>query len=151
MTKVKLIALIFVLLLITACKPKPDAIDSNGNKIYLSDYQGKWLVINYWATWCKPCLTELPDLNALYNNHANQVMVFGMSFDALSNAEIQQFAKKLSINFPMLQIFPIGNYGITNISALPVTFLISPQGRLVKTLHGPQTQTSLLTNMGLSL
>ncbi len=54
------------LFILTACiKEKPDAEDSLGNPVYLSDYEGRWVVIAYWATWCKSCMTEIPILNVL--------------------------------------------------------------------------------------
>ena len=128
--------------------------DSHHRPIHLSDYRGKWLVINYWATWCQPCLTELPELNQLYLNHelnhGKQVSVLAVNFDGLSHDEINQFAHRLQLKLPLLSRFPIGQYGVENIPTLPVTFLISPQGKLSKTLYGQQTQASLLHEMGIA-
>lgn len=144
-TAMVVLALIFCL---SACHSNPDAKDSQGNAIYLSDYQGKWLIVNYWATWCKPCLVELPELSALHNQLPDKLVVLGVSFDHLSNAEIQQFAAPLKLNFPLLSEFPISKFGIDNIPSLPVTFIIDPRGQLAETLYGPQTKQSLLTAIG---
>jgi peroxiredoxin len=135
--------LILVLLLL-GCKPTADLQDSQGNSLYLSAYKGKWLVINYWATWCHPCLNELPELNALYQQHKNTLMVIGVNFDGLPNAEIRRFAQPLHLTFPLTSQFPLNKFGIKeDIASLPMTFLISPHGRLEKTVYGPQTQVRL--------
>jgi len=136
-----------ILLLIAGCK-KPDAYDTRGNPVRIADYQGKWVIINYWAPWCKPCLKEMPELNNLYLTYKSRLMVFGVSFDQLSNEKINTFANKLGITFPVLQNFPIEKFGIQTIQTLPVTFIISPQGKLVKTLNGPQTQVDLEAAIG---
>ncbi len=132
---------------LTACKRGVDVIDAQGHKIRMVDYHDKWVVINYWATWCKPCLTELPELNTLYHTHTDKVVVLGVSFDGLSNAQIGEFAASLKLDFPMLSQFPIAKWGVNDISSLPVTFIVDPRGKLSQTLFGPQTQQSLLKAM----
>jgi peroxiredoxin len=136
-------------LCLAACHKLPDAVDSQGQPVYLTDYKGKWVVVNYWAAWCKPCLAELPDLSALAKQYADKVTVLGVSFDTLSNAEIQKFADSLHLNFPLLANFPIEKFAVSEIPSLPMTLLISPQGTLVQTLYGPQTKESLLKSMQL--
>lgn len=123
--------------------------DSHSNSIKMSDYKGEWVIINYWATWCKPCLKELPELNNIFMIYKNKVMVLGVNYDQLSNEEINKFADKLGITFPVMRSFPIKKYGVTEINTLPVTFIISPEGKLVKTLLGPQTRESLEAAMGM--
>ncbi len=145
---VKRIILLFLWmgLLLTGCH-SPDTTDSKGNPIHLSDHQGKWLVINYWATWCKPCLTELPELNQLYLNHRDRLIVWGVNFDQLSNQEIEEFSKPLQLKFPLISQFPAEKLGIHEIPSLPATFIITPDGKLLPPLYGPQTQESLLTTL----
>lgn len=135
--------------ILTACR-QPDLTDSQDNPIHLSDYRGKWLVVNYWATWCQPCVHELPELNGLYLSHSDQVMVLAVNFDSLPHHEINQFTQALHLKIPFLSRFPAEKYGITEISALPVTFLISPEGKLIETLHGPQTQAGLAKALGIN-
>ena len=107
-------------------------------------YKGHWVFVNYWANWCAPCMTELPELNQFYlKNKDKNVIVIGVSFDPKSQEDVNAFAKALNISFPMLTSFPLKKYGIEGINTLPVTFVINPQGDLVKTLHGPQTEESL--------
>ena len=130
-------------LIITACS-RPHLTTVEGQTIPLTELKGHWVVINYWATWCKPCLTELPEFNSFAEAQKNnRVLVFGVSFDRLSDEQIRTFSKSLHINFPLFSHFPLDNYGIKNINTLPVTFIINPQGKLIKTLNGPQTSATL--------
>lgn len=146
----KLTYYIFALLatLLLGCgQSSPDGVDVNEAPVNISSYQGKWVVVNYWAIWCKPCLEELPELNKLYKNHKDKVMVLGVSFDVLPNDNISTFAKSLHLTFPMLTRFNLEKFGVDNIPTLPVTFLFSPEGELVKTLSGPQTEETLLEQL----
>lgn len=133
-----------------ACSKQADSKDSKGHAIRLSDYDGKWVVINYWATWCKPCLKEMPALNALYLGNRDNVVVLGVSYDKLSNQEMNAFAKKLEIRYPLLSSFPLKKLGIERVDVLPITFIINPDGKLVKTLRGPQTEQQFRNVIGLS-
>ncbi|MDF3054804.1 MAG: thioredoxin [Gammaproteobacteria bacterium] len=150
----------FILILLTAtvlmvgltgCNQSnsPDGVDINEKPIHISQYKGKWIVLNYWAIWCKPCLEELPELDKLSKNHQDKVAVLGVSFDSLSNDDISTFSKSLGLTFPMLMSFDLEKFGVNNVSTLPVTFLFSPDGKLVKTLNGPQTEAGLLKEMAL--
>lgn len=134
---------------LTACKPAPDAVDSSGKPISLSEYKGKWVVVNYWANWCGPCQKELPELDQLAQAKTGQVVVLGVNFDGQTNHEIQIFKDSLDLHFSLLREFPREKWGIKDVSVLPTTFLISPEGKLVATLQGPQTQASLLKAMRL--
>ncbi len=139
-----------ILIFASGCSHKTDAYDYQGKPIKLSAYHGKWVIINYWATWCKPCLTELPELNALYASSKNKVMVIGVSYDQLPNNELQQFAEKYSLHFPLVQHLPLQRYGVDHIASIPATYIIAPNGRLSKTLFGPQTSDSLHRAMSAS-
>lgn len=138
---------LFFLLCLTACHNPKDATDIQGRSVYLSEYHGKWIFLNYWATWCQPCMTELPELNAFYQQHTDQLVVLGVNFDGLPNADIQKFSNSLHLTFPLFSSFPHEKFGIHDISSLPVTFVITPQGKLLTTLYGPQTTASLLKSM----
>jgi len=145
--KILILIISLIFLINAACQKKPDAVDSHDNPIRLSEYRGKWLVVNYWATWCKPCLTELPQLNELSQQYANQLAVLGVNFDHLPPEEILRFAESFQLTFPLLSDFPIQKFGIKEIPTLPMTFIIDPQGKLSKILYGPQTKDGLLQNL----
>lgn len=144
------ICVLCILFLVSACSHGVDAHDSHGHPIRLSDYLGKWVFINYWAMWCKPCLTEIPALEKLYEQHKNKVIILGVSYETLSNQDIRKVANKFGITYPMLSSFPMQKLGTNNISVLPMTFIISPQGHLYKVLKGPQSEHDLLNAIGLT-
>ena len=133
-----------------ACSRGVDARDCHGQAIRLDDYQGKWVFINYWAVWCKPCLTEIPALEKLYQTHKDKIVVLGVSYEALSNRNIRAIAKKLGATFPMLSSFPMEKLGTNNISVLPMTFILDPHGKLYKALKGPQSAQDFLTAINLT-
>jgi thiol-disulfide isomerase/thioredoxin len=137
----KIFILLFILCL-TSCS-QPQGYDSHKNPINLSDYQGKWLLVNYWASWCKPCVTEMPALNAFYESHKTSVMVLGISFDGADDQELNDLAKERQINYPLLSSINSTELEEQDFRVLPVSFLFNPQGKLVKTLRGPQTEQSL--------
>ena len=141
MLKFTLTALL--LLLLTACSSQTNTSDSN-NKINLAHLKGKWLIVNYWATWCKPCLKEMPALNNVHKKNKNKLVVLGVSFDKLPTKDLNDIKKTLSIQYPLLTTFPAQKYKLPRITVLPITFIINPAGKLVKTLKGPHTEAQFL-------
>ncbi len=146
----KLRALVVIsLFVLCACNESTDFTDTDGNGYRYSDFQGKWQVINYWATWCAPCIHEIPELISLDENNAN-VSVFGVNFDAPEGEEIARQIEKMGITFPVYQEDPHVRLGIQMPEVLPTTVLINPEGSIADVLIGPQTEASLLSAMGLT-
>lgn len=146
----KLRALVVVsMFVLCACNKPQDFMDTDGNGYRYSDLQGKWQVINYWATWCAPCIKEIPELTMLDENNAN-VAVFGVNFDAPEGDEIAKQIEKMGITFPVYQEDPHVRLGIQMPEVLPTTVLIDPRGKVAEVLVGPQTEASLLSAMGLA-
>lgn len=112
-----------------------------------SNYKGRWVVISYWATWCEYCMGEIPELNAFYRAHADQVAMFGFNYDDPGN--LQQHIQRSGVIFPTVVNDPKANFGIRGISGLPTTFVIGPDGQLKHVLEGPQTKRSLERAVGL--
>ena len=125
------------LLLLTACAPSAPP----GNSLQLDALQGQWVVVNYWAIWCKPCAQEVPELNAL--DELPGVTVLGVNFDGASGAELAQQLQQLAIRFPTLEADPAAQLGLAPPSVLPTTLVLDPSGKLRETLVGPQTLQSL--------
>lgn len=136
------------LVVLCACSQPLDFVDTDGNGYRYSDIQGKWQVINYWATWCAPCIREIPELIRLNENNDN-VVVFGVNFDAPEGEEITRQIEKMGITFPVYQKDPGVRLGIEMPEVLPTTVLIDPEGKIAGVLVGPQTEASLLTAMGI--
>ncbi|MDN3640452.1 TlpA disulfide reductase family protein [Simiduia curdlanivorans] len=129
-----------LLLLLTACDAGHEALIGQQSKPFNSS--GRWLVVNYWAVWCKPCVTEIPELNALARAEPN-LMVLGVNFDQVGLKQLQVLRDKLGIEFPLLTS-DARHLGLEKPSVLPTTYLINPAGEVAMTLIGPQSVDSLL-------
>jgi thiol-disulfide isomerase/thioredoxin len=133
----KLLAYVLISLFL-GCS-QPDLLTSENKKVYLDDLRGKWILINYWADWCPPCIKEIPELNKLNSQFGDQVSVFLFNFDRLEGDELRKQLLKIKAEIPSLISDPqlIYNYDVPD--ALPVTFVIDMEGKLSMTLKGPQT------------
>lgn len=114
-----------------------------GEHISLNDLKGKWVLINYWASWCQPCLTEIHELNHFYQLNKDKVHLFAVNFEALSVAEQAHLARTLKINYPSLAEDPRELLGLGDLRGVPATFIFNPQGQFIKALYGSQTIKSL--------
>lgn len=123
-------------------------VDQPGdNGFSVADYNGRWLVVNYWAEWCKPCIKEIPELNALDAKYP-QVAVVGVNFDGETGDVLRQQIDRLGIAFPVLGEEPSAALGVPLPSVLPATFIFDPDGKLAHSLVGPQTLESLAAATG---
>ncbi len=134
---------------LVSCSSQPDAYSITGKPISFKNFIGKWVVINYWADWCKPCITEIPELNELYKQHKKDVVVIGVNYDQLPKQKQLALAKKLHIDYILLASNPAKKLGIKDSSVLPATYIINPNGKLSDALLGPQNQKKLLNEMRL--
>lgn len=102
--------------------------DSTGKMHTLADYKGKWVLINFWATWCPPCLEEIPDLIALYESR-DDVMVIGIAMDFADPKDVMEYVDAMSISYPTV----LGSRRIASqieaLSMLPSTYLFDPYGQ----------------------
>jgi peroxiredoxin len=118
--------------------------DAKGNTINFSQFKGKWLIINYWASWCKPCYKEVPELNAFYLQHKNKnTVVLGVSYDRVQGSRLRAAIKRMGIKYPTLVGDPARKLGLGNIPGLPATFIFAPNGQLKARLLGLQTKASI--------
>ena len=115
---------------------------ADGNITSPELWQGQWVLINYWADWCGPCRDEVPELNHL-NESPDGFTVLGVNYDYLEGAELQESIDILGIEFPILIDDPQKLLGYDEATVLPMTVLISPDGKLHRVLVGPQTAESL--------
>ena len=110
-----------------------------------SDLKDRWLVINYWATWCGPCITEIPEFNEIHHNPRSDLIVLGVNFDAPSERSTQQAdLEKMKIEFPVVIQDPAVRFGYDVPSVLPTTVIVRPDGTIAAQLVGPQTKASVM-------
>jgi len=105
--------------------------DLIGNTISLSDFRGKVLFINFWATWCSPCRYEIPGFIEMYGQYKDKGMeVIGISLDRLSPNEIMKFKEEFKINYPIAMATQeiINDYSPGN--AIPATIIVDQKGRI---------------------
>jgi len=123
--------------------------DTEGEIHHLSDYKGKWVLVNYWATWCPPCLEEIPDLVSLYDHHKDKdLMVIGVAFEYKNTKEVTDFVDDMLMSYPIVfgdepaqKAELLKDVGSPEV--LPTTYIYDPQGRLVKTKRGLITRTEV--------
>ncbi len=112
--------------------------DVQGQMQSVQQWQGKVLVVNFWATWCPPCREEMPELSAFYQKHQNELVVLGIATDEL--AKIQSFAKTSPVAYPLLagdmQAMDLSTALGNDKGALPYTVVIDKQGKIAVTFFG---------------
>ena len=105
--------------------------DLDGRVQSLDQYLGKWVVVNYWATWCGTCRKELPDLVSLYENNRQDLVVVGINFETIDRQSLKDFVAKQNIPYPVLRSVPMRKTPLGPVPALPTTYIIDPAGKLV--------------------
>lgn len=132
---------LFCLLIVISCQNNDIEIfngsDTNLNKLY-----GNWIVINYWADWCAPCIKEIPEFNEFAKEN-DDLLVFTFNFDQLDEDDLKPVAKKFNIEVPSIVTHPRDIWGIQTPPAVPATFFINPDGDLALSLFRPQTKDDL--------
>ena len=129
-----------------AAKPEHPALvvqTFDGKPWDLKDRRGRWVVVNFWATWCTPCLAEIPDL-AKFDAAREDVDVIGLAYEEIERADMQAFLAKRPIAYPIavLDVYsPPADFETPR--GLPMTYLIAPDGRVAKIFLGPVTSEEL--------
>jgi thiol-disulfide isomerase/thioredoxin len=121
--------------------------DLDGKPVSLSDYRGRWVVINFWASWCSPCIRELPEL-VKYQANNPDAQVIGINFEETSSAESKAFLQPFDINFPNLKIGDKPLVPLEPLDGLPTTIIIDPAGEVVERHMGPVTAAHLEAVVG---
>lgn len=117
--------------------------DLEGVERSASDYRGRWLIVNFWATWCGPCIREIPELIAFRQNNIDALEVIGIAFEKTPIEDIRSFAEEFKITYPVLLIGEEPVLPLEPLKGLPSTFLLSPDGKLVRSHVGPVTTDQL--------
>jgi thiol-disulfide isomerase/thioredoxin len=131
----------FCLIFLMGCQNN-DIEVLNGSDTSFVKLQGKWIVVNYWADWCAPCIKEIPEL-VEFAEENKDILVYAFNFDELDSEDLAPIAKKFKVDIPSLISHPREIWGIETPPAVPATFFINPEGVLVKSFFRPQTKDSL--------
>jgi thiol-disulfide isomerase/thioredoxin len=118
--------------------------DLDGKTHTLSDYRGKWVVINFWATTCPPCIKEMPELSDFHDRHKDRdAVVMGLNFEDIKPSWMQHFLRSVHVTYPILPwgTSPATPFGL--VVALPTTFIVAPDGRQVAQQVGPMTAADI--------
>lgn len=118
-----------------------DTLD--GGRFDLAAERGRWVVVNYWATWCSPCIKEIPDLTA-FDAAREDVRVIGLAFEEIERADLDAFLSKHPAGYPIAVVDvydPPKDFDVPR--GLPTTYLVDPQGRLAQRFIGPVTSAQL--------
>lgn len=106
--------------------------DLNGIPMSSEAWKGRVVLVNFWATWCGPCRAEIPALVALQQHYKDHVVIVGLSIDELPAAEVKAFADQLGVTYPVAMATPADEKTFGSISAVPLTFVINPNGEIVQ-------------------
>ena len=122
--------------------------DLDGNTVNLTDYAGKAVLVNFWATWCGPCKAELPDLVEFQNEYGGEnFTIVGISMDQIGPAAVKKFAQQWGLNYPIVMgnLDVVAAYG--NFRGIPATFLLNSRHEKVKQYIGAVTKAQLTADL----
>ena len=128
----------------TAQKPTLVVKTIDDTTFDLSKQSGKWVIVNFWATWCSPCLKELPDISAFVTAHKDKVVGIGLDFEDADKADVVKFLQQHPLSYPVAQVGmddPPKDFEAPK--GLPNTYVIAPDGHVAKAFLGPITTKDL--------
>lgn len=125
------------LVMADVAKPSLDVTTLDGKSFSLAAQRGNWVIVNFWATWCGPCIAEMPELSAFIEKHADVVGI-GLAYEDTEKQEIIDFMAKHPVSYPIAQLDvsePPADFATPR--GLPTTYLIAPDGTVAKHFLGP--------------
>ncbi len=115
----------------------------DGEEVSLSDYRGKLVMLNFWATWCPPCNAEMPDLQHYYEQHQDEdFIILGINYEG-SPEEVGDFVKKYDVTFPILLDSDGRIAQLFGVQGLPTSFFVDKEGNVLGYQPGPVTKEML--------
>lgn len=127
----------------TATQPALKVKTVDGGDYDLAAHRGKWVVVNFWATWCAPCRKEMPELSALHAMRS-EIDVVGLAYEEIEAVDMQAFLKQRPVTYPIAIVDPYDPPAdFATPRGLPLTYLIDPQGRVAHSFTGPVTAVEI--------
>ncbi|KZE12779.1 TlpA disulfide reductase family protein [Priestia aryabhattai] len=116
--------------------------DTNGKTVQLSDFKGKKVILNFWATWCPPCQKEMPDMQAFYKKYGNDVQLLAVNLTSSEGSKqaVSKFLKEKQFTFHVLldDQDTVGSKKY-RVSTIPTSYFIDEEGKIVQRVNGPMT------------
>ena len=117
--------------------PEFTFLDLNGSRVSLSDFRGKVVFVNVWATWCPPCREEMPSMQKLYERFKNEEFeILAVSIDSNGREAVAPFMEKLNLTFPVLLDPESKMWGLYGLTGVPESFIINREGIVVRKIIG---------------
>jgi thiol-disulfide isomerase/thioredoxin len=117
--------------------------DAEGKTQSLANLRGKWVVVNFWATWCAPCIKEIPDLAAFANANQGNAVVLGIALDYDEPNSVKSFARKAGMTYPLILGEGQTEKQFGELKGLPTTLVYDPSGKQVFSKTGTVTRGQL--------
>jgi len=151
MTRISILACVVFIISTTTLRADYESLEPvdfslqqlHGDAVSLVEFRPKWVVLNYWATWCAPCRKEIPDLSAL-NVARDDVVVLGLAYEDTDIEDFDEFLEEFQPSYRILLVdvyAPPEPFGAPK--ALPTTIILNPEGYPVKTFFGPVTRENI--------
>jgi len=117
--------------------------DLHGKKHSFSETKGKWVLVNYWASYCPPCLAEIPDIDRFYLDNKDKFTVLGFDAGGSDVPSIIAFKKKYEVHYPLIPMQESTMLAFGILMGIPTSYVISPQGEIVEKYVGITTYGDL--------
>jgi thiol-disulfide isomerase/thioredoxin len=124
--------------------------DTQGNVYTEESTKGKYLVINFWATWCPPCLKEIPDFVDFHEKYSDKAIILGLNYEQASSDAISEFTESFMVEYPIVLFSgknstQFENFG--NIVGMPTTRIYNPKGELIGSYEGAMDLNTLINTI----
>src|SRR3989338_7268447 len=113
--------------------------NESGTIVRLEDLTGKWVLVSFWATWCPPCIYEMPSMEQLYQKYRTRGLeILAISVDEGGWTDIREFLRKIKLSFPILWDVSSEAASAYGTFQLPETYLLDPEHQVIRKFIGPQ-------------
>ncbi|MEO8101863.1 MAG: TlpA disulfide reductase family protein [Betaproteobacteria bacterium] len=118
--------------------------DTTGTAQRLADLKGRWVVVNFWATWCAPCVKEIPEIAVFAREQGEKVRVLGVALDWDDEKQVAAFARKVGHTYPLVLGTDASEKAFGKMKGLPTTIVYDPSGKVAYQKTGTVTRELLL-------